>query len=236
MNALLSTFAARPPSPPRAGRVARKAGSIARVGLFFFLLTATAWSADGLQATRAAVAPNLDGKLDDKAWKTAAVLSGFSGVSGGKAAFDTTGLLMWDPENLYIAMFCRDEKPDAVGKGDSIEIQLAKSATGRPCYSLKVSPSGPPVLRLMADDKNPSPWTASGVRYAPGTDAKAWILEVAIPFASLNMQAPAPGDQWFLRVNRVKVSGHAEQTYWAADASGVNQEKGFGPIVLATAP
>ena len=66
------------------------------------------------EATRAKVAPKIDGRLDDACWQTAGVLDGFSPFSRPDVLHPeaTIGRVCFDDDHLYIALACEVAEMD----------------------------------------------------------------------------------------------------------------------------
>lgn len=176
--------------------------------------------------------PDVDGTLADPAWKRSAVFSGFSSASGGQAVYDTTALLTFDREMLYLGVLCSDEDASLLGESDFVEIILARKIPNSPAYSIKVTPGNTARFSILHPDRQGGRWIPSGLCYAVSKAGRAWSLELAIPFAAVGAQYPRAAEKWLLRINRNKASGNAEQTYWSADERGANSPKGLGVIEL----
>jgi hypothetical protein len=177
-------------------------------------------------------APAIDGVIKDSVWKTAAVLANFSSVAGGQAGYDTTGLLLHDARNLYLAFYCNDENIKALTEQDGIEIQFSLQENGRPAHSIFISPANKVALKILLADQQTAPWPASGISFVAGQEGRAWSLELAMPFSALLGVGAAVPARWYLRVIRTKASGNAETSFWAPAPSGYNSEKGFGTVDL----
>jgi hypothetical protein len=176
--------------------------------------------------------PLIDGSVDEPAWKTAAVFSNFSSSRGGRAAFDTVGLMAFDRQNMYFGFLCTDEKADGFTENDFIEITLSVNRFGTPAYILLVSPSGKVTMKKRLSAGQLSDWIATNIRFCPGSEGKAWTAELVIPFAAIDCKPPESAQKMFLRIVRSKASGNAEQSYWSAGSGGYNVEKGSGEITL----
>lgn len=177
-------------------------------------------------------APVIDGSLNEPAWKTAAVLSNFSSSKGGRAVYDTVGLVSFDRKNLYFSFLCRDENLNALTENDFLELRLAFNLSGLPCYVMRISPTGKVAMKKLLAGGQETDWTASNIRFALEREGKAWTAEVGIPFAALDILPPVSVQKVLLRITRCKSSGSAEQSYWSAGPGGYNSEKGFGEILL----
>ncbi len=176
--------------------------------------------------------PKLDGVINEKCWKSAAVASNFSSTSEGKAIFQTVVLLTFDKKYLHFGIYCSDDNTKRLSINDKVEILLATEPSGYPYYSVTLPAVGLPYFKKILQDKDSSDWNAYGINYSIKKDSKSWTTEVSIPFFSLNTESPVSKEKWYLRIIRTKASGYAEESYWSADSSGYNSEKGFGEFLL----
>ena len=177
--------------------------------------------------------PDVDGTLADPTWKQSAVLSGFSSASGGQAVYDTTALLTFDRQMIYLGVLCNDEDVSLLGESDFVEIVLARNYPKSPAYSIKLTPGNTASFSMALPDQQGGRWIPAELAYAVSKAGRAWSLELAIPFAALGTKYPRTAEKWQLRINRNKASGNAEQSYWSADERGANSPKGLGIIGLA---
>ena len=70
-------------------------------------------------ATRAELAPVIDGKDDDRAWAHAPVISGFREwrpTEGKDARFRTEAKVVYDAANLYVFVRAYDPHPDSIAR------------------------------------------------------------------------------------------------------------------------
>jgi len=130
-----------------------------------------------LRVPRARTAPTIDGKLDDAAWSTAAVLGPFVDPGGGAEARDhavaALGRVTWDDQRLYLGIVVRDRTPTSPfsrddvdphvwGASSGVELMLQPGDPGdnRDYYELQVDVHGA-VFDSHFDDYN-APLSGSG--------------------------------------------------------------------------
>ena len=184
-----------------------------------------------LQVKSANQLPKLDGIIDDVCWKSAGVASNFSLVGGGVPALQTVALLTFDREYLHFGIYCNDEETNQLTKDDKLEIEIGPNRYGYPRYYLSISGNSAAKFQKVFSDKS-APWNASGINYYIGRDKKSWTLELSVPFSALGRQTPAAKEIWYLKIIRSKANGSAEKSFWAASATGYNNETGFGEFAL----
>ena len=128
-----------------------------------------------------------------------------------------------DGERLHLAFECEGADPIATLRGrnrpiyevdDVVEAFLAPSGDPRRYFELEStaadawfearieSPDGHRATMRVDRD-----WTCAGWQRAVRVDAGSWSIAWAIPFASLDADAPAPGARW--RANFFRIDRHA---------------------------
>lgn len=152
----------------------------------------------------ATTAPEIDGKIDDPAWKSAAPIERFAAFWDKRTAGSKTkALLLWDDQALYFAGTMSDSEIKAFGSkrndklwfGDVFELFL-KPAEARPeYYEFQVNPKS--VILELAFPKRgfdfetlaakpPLGFTAAaavnGTLDEPGDKDESWTVEGKIPW------------------------------------------------------
>ncbi len=191
---------------------------------------------------RAAEPIRVDGKLDEPAWfaAPAAKLNEFPWYkSGTKEA--TVVKLLWDDDNLYVAVLAHDthitarhtERDGKIPEDDCLEIMLAPNPDKPDVYCNlewnvvgglldNFRPNGPKQPRAPK-------WDAEGVRIAgtfvgtlnndSDTD-RYWMVEVAIPFRNFAAYSkhspPKPGEHWNANLNRHGGAVNPQYAQWSA--------------------
>ncbi|MCK5805050.1 MAG: hypothetical protein KAI66_19610 [Lentisphaeria bacterium] len=152
------------------------------------------------QIARAAIAPLIDGKLDDPIWETAKpatdfLLFGRSSAAGQK----TAAWITYDDDNLYIAFDCQE-------KARPINVSSEK-LWGRDAVDVALNPSGDrkTFLQIIADAKGDfdqfshSPdgkkFRWDGVRVVTSRREGGWAAEMAVPLKSMKLK-PTKGLTW----------------------------------------
>jgi Carbohydrate family 9 binding domain-like len=175
-----------------------------------------------------AAAPKIDGKLDDPAWKTAAVIDRFPafwlGTTPGPA-HATRARLLWDDQALYFAAEMTDAELRAFGtkhndhlwNGDVFEMFLKPSKSRPAYYEFQVNPRG--VLFEVAFPERgakvgefgalpelgmSAAVTLNGTLDHPGDHDHGWTVEGRIPWSTFAPTGgrPAPGAAWSFAICR----------------------------------
>ncbi len=181
---------------------------------------------DGPAATREAVcrraarAPILDGKLDDPAWETAAVIDKFPAFwRNGASGNGTEARLLWDDDALYFGVTMTDTELRAFGDkrndmlwfGDVIELFLKPEESKPAYYEFQVNPKSVllelPFAHRGEDFKKVAALptlgmtavaVADGTLDHPGDRDRSWTVEGRIPWSAFARTGgrPAPGAAW----------------------------------------
>lgn len=177
------------------------------------------------QLPEGTAAPKIDGDLSDAVWKSVAVADAFR-ESGSRdpAIVQTTARITYDSANLYVAVECQEPEPANVKKGcttrdsgsifndDVVEIFLGTNPNNpKGFYHLVINPANAIWDGIYADAKPNLTLTS-----ATGTTANSWTVELAIPFASLNMEPPKAGTTWRCNLARVRQSTPSENSTWCS--------------------
>ncbi len=174
----------------------------------------------------------VDGRLDEPAWRSAAPLSPLYRNDGnGEETESTQLLLFYDSEALYIAWLCHDadiqatfrNRDDELWEEEVVEMFITPGELTR-YFELQWNPLGTifdAIIKNQLDRNGLSKsiqgewgWTAEGMQSAvqvegtvqnPNQPDTSWTVEIRLPFSALGCPAPQPGDVWrgnFYRYNR----------------------------------
>jgi hypothetical protein len=154
--------------------------------------------------------PGIDGRLDDKAWKSAQTATDFY-VLGRSAVGEqtTTARMTYDSDTLYIAFDCAE-----TGRGINVS---SEKLWGRDAVDIALNPSGDreTFLQIIADaagnfdqfshrlDGSTFRWDA--IRVAAGTRDDGYSVEMAIPLESMGLK-PEKGTKWVGNFVRYRAS------------------------------
>jgi hypothetical protein len=157
--------------------------------------------------------PVIDGKLDDEAWKHAAVFKDFYQVNPGDniaPSKPTEAFIGYDSKFLYLAFHCFDEpdkvrgtvaKRDQIFEEDNIRVFLDTFNDQRKAYVLGWNPLGIQQDGIMTEG-NGTDFSVDIVMESKGQlTSDGWVVEVAIPFKSLKYEA-GKGKLWGIQVWR----------------------------------
>ncbi|HET6429794.1 MAG TPA: sugar-binding protein [Phycisphaerae bacterium] len=192
-------------------------------------------------AVRAAQPPKIDGKLDDAVWKQAQPLSDFRvarSVEGSK--FPTEVRWAYDDKHLYAAIRCLEpelnklvlaakQRDDDAWRDDSVEVFLDTHLDRKTAYQYVFNANA--VVLDTAPQAAEKGWDGP-CEAKSGRQKDAWTLEAAIPWKSLGMPPPRPGQRIGLNVCRNRIATAKELSRWV-DTGIMNYAPArFGVLVL----
>ena len=202
-------------------------------------------------AARVAVAPKIDGTVTEGEYGSAQFNGNFVDYQGrGVPAHGTRFLLAYDDHALYVAVIAEESETEAITveprerdgdlwKDDSVELfidatfdritynQFATNTEGAQLDSI-----GGPDHGQYGDLKWDSEWSV-----ATKIAGYNYFVEFAIPFASLGVSAPKPGDQWGLNVCRSrqvegKTTDVLEMGAWSIPYANFHVPSHFGIVTF----
>lgn len=183
----------------------------------------------------------IDGKLNESAWRGAGRISSFIEYREGRAlANQTQTMLLYDDRALYVGFRCTEadvpgikasttQHDGSVWEDDCVEIFLDTKGdrVGYVHFALNAK-----SVRYDAEGEesyafNPA-WDAKCVIGAGG-----WTAEIRIPFGSLGVSPPKPGDAWLGNFCREEKPS-SELSCWSASHGSFNATSRFGEIVFGS--
>ena len=190
------------------------------------------------QCPAAAKPPVIDGKLDDDAWQSSPVFSKFFTADASRPAkFATEVRSSHDRENLYLSFRCHEpnlaglvinvnERDGNVYEDDSLEIFLDTNLDRKTYFQLVFNPAAVAYDGMVFDKTWNGLFTAKA-----GREAEAWTLEVAVPWATLQMEPPTPGQRVGLEVVRNRAQS-GELTQWSPTYGHNHIPQQYGTLIL----
>lgn len=178
--------------------------------------------------TQAASDVDVNGALDDPAWKSAARFGNFAEVQPGdniRPEVRTDVLVTYDADKLYVAFICYDDHPgqlratmsqrDRYSGDDMVGVCLDTYNNTSWAYEFMVNPYGVQKdmlwTSITGEDSGYDLIWESAARI---TDS-GYTVEIAIPFAS--MRFPNKDEQnWRVQFLRNRPRGTTQQYAWAA--------------------
>jgi hypothetical protein len=186
--------------------------------------------------------PIIDGRLDDPVWKRVPTLAAFlpyvSEPGPPKAA--TLAQVAYDDHALYLAIRCEEprmaamhivgtRRDDDVWQGDSLDLFLSVGEASTPYVHLILNPNNVQWDARVTGQQdlgfNPA-WQS-----ATSSNDHEWRAEIAVPWASLSMKPPTPGEKLRANLCRNRIPG-SEQTCWSQTFNGFVEPDNFGSWIF----
>jgi len=187
------------------------------------------------KAERLTVAPEIDGVLDDEAWKQGTWIDDFTQYNpynGREASQRTEFKILFDEDNLYVAFKAFDTSPDSIFRrltrrdnvdGDLVGIFLDSFHDLRTAFLFGVSSGGVKWDEMFTNDGmnddlswDPNWWVKTSI------NDQGWVAEMKIPFSQVRFEKNS-GHTWGLDMIRLLYRRN-EQSLWQhipADAPGI---------------
>jgi hypothetical protein len=177
------------------------------------------------KATRITTPPVINGILDDAEWQTGNWIDDFTQnepYSGRAASQRTEFNVLFDEDNLYVAIKAFDTSPDSIvnrltrrdqADGDQVGIILDSFHDLRTGFLFGVSSSGVKYDQMFTNDGqnedsswDPNWWVKTSI------NKEGWIAEMKIPFSQVRFEKNS-GDIWGFEVARVLYRKN-ETSFW----------------------
>jgi hypothetical protein len=188
----------------------------------------------------------VDGRLSEPIWTRIAPTRRFRGWDGKRMPGAKTRMkACWSASHLYLAFSCEDgdafspyrRRDEPLYEAEVVEAFLAPTSDPSRYLEFEVSPAGVlfdarvvnvrPVGQARRGPMSvDTAWNAAGVRAAVHVDGtlnrrgdrdRAWTVELAIPFADLDLaRPPRAGDAWRANFYRINRNGADEYSAWSA--------------------
>ncbi len=187
------------------------------------------------KAERVTVVPDIDGVLDDEAWKQGIWIDDFTQYNpqnGKKPSQKSEFKILFDDDNLYVAIKAFDTSPDSIIRrmtrrdnvdGDLLGIFLDSYHDLRTSFFFGVSSGGVKFDQMFTNDGmnedsswDPNWWVNTSI------NDEGWFAEMKIPFSQVRFEKNS-GDTWGLEMIRLLYRKN-EQSLWQhipADAPGL---------------
>jgi hypothetical protein len=169
----------------------------------------------------------VDGRLDDKAWRTATPITEFvqsEPVEGAEPSARTVVRVLFDADAIYIGARLYEPDPSRIarqlvrrgetGQADYFEVMLDPNLDRRTGYLFRVSAAG--VQRdayLFDDTRQDASWEAVW-KSEVYVDSLGWSVEMRIPWSQLRYEPGDASQTWGINFARWRVEA-GELTYHA---------------------
>lgn len=180
-----------------------------------------------LRVVTADAPPKIDGVLDDASWAAAPAFDDFTQVEpveGAPPSQRTLVRLLFDKDNLYVAVRCFDASPGQIRavqlqrdssmvSDDHVELVIDPFDDGRNGYFFQLSAGGAKADGLVESGRREPRREWDGLWFGRVTrDAEGWVAEFAIPVKTISFNPDAPA--WGLNVQRT-IRRSQEIVRWA---------------------
>jgi hypothetical protein len=190
-----------------------------------------------LEAVRVAApvaAPVIDGRLDDAAWATAPVATGFTQMRptpGATASQRTEVRVLYDDQAVYVAMRLYDDEPSGIAAqlarrdasgiySDWAHVLIDSYHDRRTAFRFSVNPVGVQKDVLHYDDFSEDVNWDGVWEVATSVDEAGWTAEFRIPLSQLRFSANGSngstgnGMVWGINFGR-EIARASEWSWWA---------------------
>ncbi|HYA48627.1 MAG TPA: DUF5916 domain-containing protein, partial [Burkholderiales bacterium] len=194
---------------------ARNSGTLVLWTLLLALAAPALRAGTVLKAVRVDKGPRLNGLLDDEVWKRAVPFTDFLQARPKPASPPserTEVLVLYDEQNLYIGVYCRDSEPGRIAANtmahdsqgehesdDNVKVLLDPFQNKRTAYVFFVNPRGARSEGLAFGESASLDW--DGIWEARARIREdGWSAELRIPFKTISFKLGLPA--WGLNVER----------------------------------
>jgi hypothetical protein len=181
-----------------------------------------------LLAVKATTAIELDGRLDEGAWRDAPVADHFvqnDPREGEPATFDTEVRVVYGDDHLYIGVFAKDADPSGIivnelrkdfntAAADTFMFVLDTFHDARNGYQFAINPMGARWDAQMANEGRENNANWDGIWDVETRIAEdGWYAEIRIPFKTLKF-TPENAQTWGVNFQR-RLRRYNENSHWA---------------------
>jgi hypothetical protein len=177
------------------------------------------------KATRIAIAPDINGIIDDDVWQSGDWADGFTQnqpYNGSPETQRTKFKIVFDDDNLYLAIRAYDTSPDSIVNrltrrdevdGDLVGVIFDSFHDLRTGFLFGVSSSGVKYDQMITGDgQNQDPSWDPNWLVETSVDKEGWVAEMKIPFSQVRFDKSS-SDGWGIEVARILYRKN-EQTFW----------------------
>jgi hypothetical protein len=193
--------------------------------------------------------PFIDGGVREDIWRAAPWSGDFTGAQGAQADVETQFAMAWDEKFLYVAVRCKEPKPEAIHaevtgadprivNDDHVEILLASSDKPTGFFQIFLNPAGGRMGQWVQEGRSANgpanPWfrlQQGGLDSAVRVRAGEWVVEAAIPLP--NADCPLKeGLTYAGNICRVRPRGRVKEMGWNPAKRDFGKSAEFGLFKL----
>jgi len=189
--------------------------------------------------------PQVDGDLSDPLWQRIEPLPPFLQLAGRseKQIAATLARVAFDGDALYIAFHCAEPQPaqmsilgtrhdDPVWQGDDVEVMISRPGGMLPFYHFMLNPKNVAWDAVHTEGETPDTGFDPEWQHGARIGADYWDAELALPWASMKMAAPAAGEELRANLCRQRMQG-GELSSWSSMVNGFLESDLFGKWLFA---
>lgn len=181
---------------------------------------------------------NIDGRLDEPAWKQAKPVGKFvNNRDGSAAAVDTEARILYSEKYIYFAFRAVDtniwstfkRRDEHLWLEEVVEVFIQASQQPPNYIELEVNPLGTMLDIYLLDKRKPIPyesWNSRNLKWAVRVDGsvdgkdgdREWTCEIALPFEDVVTAPnipPKSGDRWRMNLFRVERRPKVAELAWS---------------------
>ncbi|MEC9071403.1 MAG: carbohydrate-binding family 9-like protein, partial [Myxococcota bacterium] len=206
----------------------------------------------------------VDGALTESPWKRARATRAFVSPRGKglTASWNTSAKMLWDTQNLYVGITCRDDdiwndlkgRDATLWEQDVVEIYLDPGSDGQNYVELQVAPTGEIFDAVFTSRRKPQWPEAAKALHMSGLNARigaagsvnarddevvdrSWVAEIAIPWTDIPGVSGPPADGTIWSVNLYRIDGKSPKrgpfmAAWSPAGGDFHNTSGFGSVTF----
>ncbi|PKL74916.1 MAG: hypothetical protein CVV27_18050, partial [Candidatus Melainabacteria bacterium HGW-Melainabacteria-1] len=187
--------------------------------------------------------PQIDGRVDDPAWKAGTIVPQlFWSTGSARPQVGTEIRLSYDANGLYVSYINDEPRTDRMKvsyrqesrllhEDDTVQVFLAPLDQPQHYYYFVVNPANVRYERASFDSSWSAPWQSATRQFSNG-----WIAELAIPFRSMGVKAPAKGKAWRANFCRRRPQDIHDFHCWSVTFGGIHRTDRFGVLNFQPLP
>ncbi len=196
-----------------------------------------------LTVSLAGAPPEIDARLDDAAWRNStSVPRLFWSTGSARPQINTEIRLSYDSNALYVSYVNAEpntsrmrvsyrQEARLIQEDDTVQVFLSPVDGSQRYYYFVLNPANVRYERSSADPNWRQPWQSAARQFANG-----WIAEMAIPFRSMGVKAPAKNQVWRANFCRRRPQEIQDFHCWSVTFGGVHRPDRFGSLRFQPLP
>lgn len=187
--------------------------------------------------------PQIDGRVDDAAWKNGTIVPQlFWSTGSARPQVSTEIRLSYDANALYVSYINDEPRTDRMKvsyrqetrllqEDDTIQVFISPLDEPQHYYYFVLNPANVRYERASFDSSWSAPWQSATRQFANG-----WIAELAIPIRSMGARPPEKNKTWRANFCRRRPQEIHDYHCWSATFGGVHRPDRFGTLRFEPLP